>query len=262
MYILEKKIEKNFLYKGYSIQKVENIKYLKYIENEIYEFLKKNVKFKHKNKQDYLNNFHKHVNKNNLNSLRVKLIENNLTKKKFKNYYYNTCKKTLETIVGNELVMQKGVNLSIQLPNDKSSLLTMHADTWSGDSAYEAVIWLPLVNCYKSKSMYILPSNKYKIFENVFKKQKNKSSNNIFQKIKKHVKWINIKFGEFLIFNQTLPHGNIVNTENETRISMNCRFKSVFSPYGTKGIGDFFEPIDLKPITKIAIKYELPIIKK
>ena len=47
--------------------------------------------------------------------------------------------------------MQKGVNLSIQLPNDKSSLLTMHADTWSGDSAYEAVIWLPLVNCYKSK---------------------------------------------------------------------------------------------------------------
>ena len=69
MNTLEKKIEENFLYKGYSIQKVENIKYLKYIENEIYEFLKKNVKFKHKNKQDYLNNFHKHVNKNNLNAL-------------------------------------------------------------------------------------------------------------------------------------------------------------------------------------------------
>ena len=64
--------------------------------------------------------------------------------------------------------MQKGINFSIQLPYDNSSLLTMHADTWSGDSAYEAVIWLPLVNCYKSKSMYILPANKYKIFENIF----------------------------------------------------------------------------------------------
>ena len=64
-----------------------------------------------------------------------------------------------------------------------------------------------------------------------------------------------------MIFNQTLPHGNIINKENETRISMNCRFKSVFSPYGSKGIGDFFEPIELKPITKVAINYELPIIK-
>ena len=110
--------------------------------------------------------------------------------------------------------------------------------------------------------MYILPANKYKIFENIFNKQKNKSSDNIFEKIRKHVKWIDIKFGQFLIFNQTLPHGNIINEENETRMSMNCRFKSVFSPYGSKGIGDFFEPIKLKPITKVAINYELPIIKK
>ena len=261
MNINKKKIKRDFLIKGYSIQKVENKKNLKYIEDQIYKFLKKKVKFIHRNKQEFFNNFHNHVDKNNLNSLRVKLIENNLTKKKFKDCYYQICKNTLELIVGNELVMQKGINLSIQLPEDKSSLLTMHADTWSGDSAYEAVIWLPLVNCYKSKSMYILPASKYRYFEKIFKKQKNKTSNNIFLKIKKHVKWINIKFGEFLIFNQTLPHGNIINKESETRISMNCRFKSVFSPYGTKGIGDFFEPIELKPITKIAINYELPIIK-
>ena len=257
-----KKIEKEFFNRGYCIQKVENTKLLKKIESEIYKSLKKNVKFKHKNTQQFFNNLHKHIDKNNLNSLRLNLVENNLSKKKFKDYYYQICKKTLEIIVGNELVMQKGINLSIQLPDDSSSLLTMHADTWSGDSAYEAVIWLPLVDCCKSKSMYILPANKYKIFENIFNKQKNKSTHNIYKKIKKHLKWIDIKFGEFLIFNQTLPHGNIVNKENETRISMNCRFKSVFSPYGSKGIGDFFEPIELKPITKVAINYELPIIKK
>ena len=256
------KLEKEFIEKGYCIQKVENIKFLKSIEGEIYKSLKKNIKFKHKNTRDFFNNFHKHIDKNNLNSLRLKIIENNLSKKKIKNYYYQICKKTLETIVGNELAMQKGINFSIQLPNDNSSLLTMHADTWSGDSAYEAVIWLPLVNCYRSKSMYILPANKYKNFEYIFNKQKNKSSDNIFEKIRKHVKWIDIKFGQFLIFNQTLPHGNIINEENETRMSMNCRFKSVFSPYGSKGIGDFFEPIKLKPITKVAINYELPIIKK
>ena len=37
--------------------------------------------------------------------------------------------------------------------------------------------------------------------------------------------------------------GNIVNIEQETRWSMNCRFKSIFSPYGDKKIGEFFTPI-------------------
>ena len=70
----------------------------------------------------------------------------------------------MNILVGNELSMQKSINLSIQMPNDKSSLLDLHADTWSGDSPYEVVVWLPLVDCFKTKSMYILPNNKYKLF--------------------------------------------------------------------------------------------------
>ena len=38
---------------------------------------------------------------------------------------------------------------------------------------------------------------------------------------------------------QNLPHGNVMNMENETRISMNCRFKSYFSPFGDKKLGEF-----------------------
>ena len=52
--------------------------------------------------------------------------------------------------------MQMRISLSIQLPNDDSSLLPVHADTWSGVSPYEVVVWLPMVDCYKTKSMYIL----------------------------------------------------------------------------------------------------------
>ena len=33
----------------------------------------------------------------------------------------------------------------------------------------------------------------------------------VFDKIKKDVHWLDVKFGEILIFNQCLPHGNIVN---------------------------------------------------
>ena len=63
-----------------------------------------------------------------------------------------------------------------------------------------------------------------------------------------------------MIFNQSLPHGNIVNKETQTRWSLNCRFKSVFSPYRDKKIGEFFEPITLKPVSELAIDYNLPKI--
>ena len=42
---------------------------------------------------------------------------------------------------------------------------------------------------------------------------------------------------------------------------MNCRFKSVFSPYGDKKIGEFFEPITLRTASEIGINYKLPRVK-
>ena len=83
---------------------------------------------------------------------------------------------------GNELVMQRRCNLSIQLPNDDSSLLPLHADVWVGDSEYEIVFWLPLVNVYKTKAMYILsPEDNFKYSK---KFSKFKSTEQIFKKIK------------------------------------------------------------------------------
>ena len=67
-----------------------------------------------------------------------------------------------------------------------------------------------------------------------------------------------INYGEYLIFNQSLPHGNIINIENETRWTMNCRFKSIYSPYGDKKIGEFFLPITTRAITEIGLDYRFP----
>ena len=77
--------------------------------------------------------------------------------------------------------------------------------------------------------MFILPSNKSKIINKIFK-DKIKSTSDIFQKIKKDIKWLKINYGQILIFDQTLPHGNVVNKEKETRWTMNCRFKGIFTP--------------------------------
>ena len=144
------------------------------------------------------------------------------------------------------------------MPNDSSSLLPLHADTWSGVSPYEIVVWFPLVDCYKTKTMYILPSNKLKKYEKKLIGKKIKSSGQIFNLIKKDLVWLKVNYGEILIFDQSLPHGNIVNIEKETRWSLNCRFKSLFSPYGDKKISEFFEPITLRKISEIGMNYKFP----
>ena len=92
-----------------------------------------------------------------LNDFRLKVIQSMNALKDFRFHYFQVARPYLETIVGNELSMQLRVNLSIQFPWDNSSLLPVHSDTWSGDSPYEIVVWLPIVDCYKTKSMYLLP---------------------------------------------------------------------------------------------------------
>ena len=67
-------------------------------------------------------------------------------------------------------MMQNNINLSIQFPNDNSSLLPIHSDVWSGDSPYELNLWIPLVNCFKTKSMYILEKKNEKLLDEIKKK--------------------------------------------------------------------------------------------
>jgi hypothetical protein len=39
---------------------------------------------------------------------------------------------------------------------------------------------------------------------------------------------------------------------------MNCRFKGVFTPYGDKKIGEFFEPITLRAASRNGMSYQYP----
>ncbi|MDA9162023.1 2OG-Fe(II) oxygenase [Candidatus Pelagibacter ubique] len=258
-------LNKKFLKEGYIIQKVSSLDSLKYLRSEIIKRLCKilNLNMINENEfENFLNKVHKKIKNKNLNMLRLDILNSINNDIKFHENYYEVSKNLLFSLVGNELAMQNRINLSIQLPNDNSSLLPVHSDVWSGDSPFEVVAWIPLVNCYSSKTMYILKPKNYKKIHNNFSIYAGKNSSDFFKSIKNDVEWIKINFGEILIFNQALPHGNIVNSEKETRWSLNCRFKSLYSPYGDKKIGEFFKPITLRAASKIGMNYALPIIKK
>ena len=253
------KISNEFKRNGYIIRNVADKLSLDFIQSKFIKLIKKNYKFE-KSTSDLrvLNFFHKKIKKNKINEFRLKVIDEINKDENCRYYYYKATKPYLEAIAGNELVMQKKINLSIQLPGDESSLLAVHSDVWSGDSPFEVVVWLPLVNCFKTKSMYILPANLINQFNKKISKKNYQNSEKVFQLIKKNIKWIKINYGQVLIFNQSLPHGNRINKELETRWSLNCRFKNIFSPYGDKKIGEFFEPITLRAASELGLKYKLP----
>ena len=258
----ERKISKDFERKGYIIQNVPDIKSLENIKKILLNSINKKIKLKKKiEPNNLLDFFHNKINKKNLNSIRLDIIKDLNKNKKLKELYYLIAKPFLDILVGNELAMQTRINLSIQLPRDKSSLLPVHSDVWSGDSAFEIVVWLPLVDCCKTKSMYILNPSKLNKVNSIIYKNKKNSSEKLYQSLKKDINWIDIKYGQVLLFNQTLPHGNRINNEKETRWSFNCRFKGIFTPYRDKKIGEFFEPITMKKISEIAMRYNLPKIK-
>ena len=258
----EKKVSSEFEKKGYIIKKSCNKSSLIKIRKNFYDFLNKELKIKKKiSEDDLLNNTHQYLKVNDLNKVRLKLIETLGTNQELKKLYYDTCKEYLDILIGNELVMQKKISLSIQMPNDDSSILPIHSDVWSGVSPYDIVVWIPLVDCYKTKSMFILsPQNTEKLIKDI-EKVKDFDTSKIYKKVKTKLDWIKINFGDVLIFNQHLPHGNIVNKEKETRWSLNCRFKNIFTPYVDKKIGEFYEPITLRICSKLGMKYNLPKIK-
>ena len=255
---------KIFLKKGYLIKKVENENSLKkildFINEQIYDYL--NLK---KKEDCYLfDKSHELVPQKKLNDFRLSIIQKINSNDWIRESYFELARQSIFTIIGNELAMQKRLNLSIQLPNDTGSLLNVHSDTWSGDSPYEVVVWLPLVDCYNTKSMYILPNDKIDNYcdnsnlfiEQVIERNNVLNSDNLYEKISTDVCFLKLNRGEVLVFNQTLPHGNLVNKEKETRWSMNCRFKALFTPYSEKKLGEFFEPLIIRPASFIGMNYD------
>ena len=193
-----------------------------------------------------------------LNAFRIAVIAGMNAQPWVRRAYFDLARNALGCLVGNELAMQRRLNVSIQLPGDDSSLLPLHADTWSGDSPFEMVLWVPFTRCYGTKAMFILPPEPSARFTTDLHAFKTAGVEAAYDSVKSDLTWIEIDYGQFMLFNQNLPHGNRVNVETETRWSTNCRFKGLFTPYADKKLGEFFEPITLRPASRLGLDYAMP----
>ncbi|MCW8916136.1 MAG: hypothetical protein OQK24_09825 [Magnetovibrio sp.] len=253
----DQKLGEDFLTNGFAIFDVEDTDALDRIQSCVAEIAARHLG--HEKPADattYLDQIHDHISSQSLNDLRLHVINGLKQETWFRQAYFELARKHIEALVGNELVMQRNVNLSIQLPDDDSSLLPIHADVWDGNSPFEVVVWLPLVDCYGTKTMYLLsPTDDYAM-HNQFHNFTNKNAEDLYQAVKGRAQFMKVNKGQVMIFSLSLMHGNRVNLEDTTRWSMNVRFKGALTPYDDKKLGEYFEPISVRPITKLGMKYQ------
>jgi len=248
-----------FLAQGHVVLPVENMADLARIRGQVAALAARHLGLTTPRIADeFLNSLHTHVSIDALNALRLAVFQGINREPWFRPTYFALARTALSALAGNELAMQRRVNLSIQMPHDDSSLLAVHSDVWSGDSPFEVVVWLPLVDCFGTKSMYLCPPEANRAVQARLASFEGRSAEDLYRAIEDDVSFLDVPFGQMLVFHHDLLHGNRINTEDATRWSMNCRFKSVFSPYADKKLGEFFEPITLKPLTRLGMAHRLP----
>jgi sporadic carbohydrate cluster 2OG-Fe(II) oxygenase len=255
----EKKVCSSFLDNGYLIFDLSQKSIIEKIREQIFDCSKEYLNLDNSvSSEDFFNKTHEFVSVPKLNAFRLFLINKMESFPELRKELYFSGKEEIDTIVGNELCMQKSVNLSIQLPGDTSSLLPLHTDVWSGNSPYEVVYWVPLVDCSNTKSMYLVPLIKSNGITENFSDYTDLNVEEFYQKIKNDTVNLEVAFGSGVIFSHSLLHGNRVNEESLTRWSLNIRFKSALTPYGSKEIGETFSPLNIRPSTRLGYEYKKP----
>jgi len=263
-------VEKKFLNFGGVVLDAHKLNVLNSLRAEIVKYSKSFLKDTGASlREDYsiledayfLNNFHEILPVERINEFRLSLFSYFNNRLNFREEVYSLAEGHIDAIVGNDVAMQAKVNFSIQMPGDKSSTLYMHADSFTGETPYKFVLWIPFVDVYKTKSMFFLCRDQSNDLMLNYGNLKRQGISDIMDHVFEELHWFDMKFGQYLIFSPNFLHGNVVNNTAETRWSLNVRFVNNLAPFPNpdRGMGAFFHPLKLKPATILGLSFQPPI---
>ena len=242
---------------GYTIISAVNMNSLNELRQKIHKLICEEFKIDGDDIEVVLNGFHKRISSyspGEFNKKRVSLIQRISSEVDASGLILSAFENDIVRILGPDILAQKGCNLVLQPPHDPNPS-ELHRDT-PANSPYELVVWVPLVNAYATKAMYILSAEDTKsAFEYLEKFPLE------WDKFEKNCKSLSkvgkVEYGKALIFNASLLHGSEINCEDETRVSLNIRYKNLFSPSGFKNQLQYFKPIKISDFTRIGSEVEM-----
>ncbi|AAQ00327.1 MULTISPECIES: sporadic carbohydrate cluster 2OG-Fe(II) oxygenase [Prochlorococcus] len=234
--------------KGYCIFDIENTDNY----NALNDVLKDSLQ------QDNLQELHSCINTQDVNASRLKAYRSLNILSNWEELYFSLAKNKIEHFLGPDLAIQSKLNLSIQMPKDSTSVLQLHTDALSGQSIFELVLWVPFTPAFDSNAMYIFRPEISKIMLSDMPKLEKEGMSSLFNKYEKEATFIKIDPGKALLFSPTMFHGNILNITKSTRVSINCRFKNIFTHEASSGerrLGSFYKVLKMSEVTKLGLSY-------
>ena len=224
---------------GYAICDVENTIILRKIKQSFIKSMKKRDKA-NKDMNEIRREIAK-MSKGEINKVMINFLTHN---KNLSEMIILSFKNLIKKLCGKKLFIQRRAHTTINAPGDDQAKQVAHYEMISGISPFTYIIWVPLHDIDDEGGAYHIDLSESL---SIMKKEEKKglvSGPDVlnFMGNKKPPK---IKFGQAIIFNPFVIHGNIPFNSNYARVACNVRFQSSKMPLLQKNT-DYLKYYELK----------------
>ncbi|MDP7195762.1 MAG: hypothetical protein QF864_06175 [SAR202 cluster bacterium] len=151
----------------------------------------------------------------------------------------DSCPSLVETLCGKELFIQRRTNIVFNVPGKKYHRIWNHYEMISGISPFSYVLWAPFHDLEDDGGAYLIDQ---KTSLEIMKKEEAAGLVNgpTVLNMMTSQKPARLKFGQAVVFNPFVLHGNVPFNSKFARIACNIRFQSYNKPLLHKN-SDYFK---------------------
>jgi sporadic carbohydrate cluster 2OG-Fe(II) oxygenase len=208
--------------KGYAIISIENMNIFESLKNSFIE--KINIENKIKN-IDSLRKKMATMSKSEINKIMVNLLSFSDASE----LMINSCKNIVKNLCGDRLFIQRRAATIFNLPGKDQRRQWPHYELMSGISPFTYIMWAPFHDLDDDGGVFYMDQT---ISLKTIKKEHKQGLvngplilNNYYNE-----KPLKLKYGEVVIFNPFILHGNINFSSDKARIACSVRFQSIKKP--------------------------------
>jgi sporadic carbohydrate cluster 2OG-Fe(II) oxygenase len=208
---------------GYAVCSIENMQLFKKLRDSFLD--KINITTESEKNIDEVRSAMVKMSHAEINRTRINLLANaNLS-----DMMIDSCPSLIEALCGKELFIQRRPHIIFNVPGKEHVRIWNHYEMISGISPFSYVLWAPLHDLEDDGGAYLIDQ---KASLEVMKKEEADGLVNgptVLNMMEKQ-KPARLKFGQAVVFNPFVLHGNVPFNSKFARIACNIRFQSYHKP--------------------------------
>ena len=208
---------------GYAVIPIENMKTFMKLRDTFIERI--NISNGYEKNIDFVRKAMAKMSKAEINRSMIDLLKfTNLSE-----MIINSCPKLVESLCGKELFIQRRATIIMNVPGEGQAKQWPHYELMSGISPFTYVIWAPFHDLEDQSGAYYI--NQKESLEVMKKEQAAGLVNGpTVLNMMQNQKPTPLKFGQAIIFNPFVLHGNVTFNSKFARIAYSVRFQSNNKP--------------------------------